>query len=161
MTGTDQELTTPAARARSLNGAQAAPARTLSTTACSVAAATPAGPPAGPRGSWDHADSRASGRPSEAAHARESPVARWMHSRSLPSAAPSADRISERLDDGSAETRRSASPCRRVSWRRAVESTCWPATRAMTSSGWTWSGTTSAATRPCRSTTIRSASRNI
>ncbi len=84
-----------------------------------------------------------------------------MHSRSLPSAAPRADRISERLDDGSAEARRSASPCSRLSWRRADESTCWPATSAATSSGCTWSGSTSATIRPCRSTAIRSASRNI
>ena len=45
-----------------------------------------------------------------------------MHSRSVLSAAPSADRISDRLDDGSAETSRSVSPCSRVSWRRAEES---------------------------------------
>ena len=84
-----------------------------------------------------------------------------MHSRSVPSAAPSADRISDRLDDGSAETRRSARPCRRVSWRRADESTGWPDTSATTSSGWPESVGTSPATRPWRSTTMRSASRNI
>ncbi len=161
ITGTDHELATLADRARSLNGAQAAPTRTLSTTGCSVAAATPTGPPPGPNDSRDHAPSSASGRPSDAAQTSASPDSRWMHSRSLPSAAPSADRISDRLDEGSAETSRSARPCRRVSWRRADESTCWPATSVTTSSGWTWSGTTSPTTRPCRSTTIRSASRNI
>ena len=68
----------------------------------------------------------AGGRPSDAAQTSACSALRWMHSRSLPSAAPSADRISDRLDDGSADTRRSASPCSRVSWRRAEESTCWP-----------------------------------
>ena len=84
-----------------------------------------------------------------------------MPSRSLPSAAPSADKISERLEDGSEETSRPVSPCSRVSWRRAEESTAWPATSAITSSGCTSLGATSVTTRPCRSTTIRSASRNI
>src|SRR5580658_4587424 len=109
ITGTDHELVILAARARLLNGAQAAPVRTLSTKGFSVAAATPGGPPAGPRGSRDQAESSASGRPSEAAQFSVSPASRWMHRRSLPSAAPSADRISERLDDGSADTSRSAS----------------------------------------------------
>ncbi len=76
MTGTDHELATLATRARSLNGAQAAPVRTLSTTGCSVAAATPAGPPACPRGSLAHADSSASGRPSDAAQTSVSPFSR-------------------------------------------------------------------------------------
>jgi hypothetical protein len=144
MTGTDHELATLAARARSLNGAQAAAARTLSsTTGFSVAAASPTGPPARPQGSIDQAESSASGRPSEAAQASVSPVRRWMHSRSLLSAAPSADRISDRLDDGSAETRRSTRPCSRLSWRRADESTCWPDTSATTSSGCTRSGSVS------------------
>ena len=84
-----------------------------------------------------------------------------MASRSLPSAAPSADRISESDEDGSAATSRPASPCSRVSWRRAEESTGWPETSATTSSGCTSLGETSVTTRPCRSTTIRSASRNI
>ncbi len=54
------------------------------------------------------------------------PPSRWMHSRSLPSAAPSADRIRDRLDDGSADTSRSVRPCSRVSCRRAEASTSWP-----------------------------------
>ena len=84
-----------------------------------------------------------------------------MDSRSLPSAAPSADRISDRLLDGSAETSRSVSPCSRVSWRRAEESTSWPDSSATTSPGCTSLGVTSAMSRPCRSTAMRSASRNI
>ena len=84
-----------------------------------------------------------------------------MHSCSVPRAAPSADRISDRLEEGSADTSRSARPCSRVSWRRAVESTGCPDSRATTSSGWVLSGSRSATIRPCRSTRIRSASRNI
>ena len=42
-------------------------------------------------------------------------ASKWMHKRSLPSAAPSADRISDRLDDGSEETSRPVSLCSRVS----------------------------------------------
>ncbi len=84
-----------------------------------------------------------------------------MHSRSPPSAAPSEDRISDRLLDGSALTRRPVRPCSRVSWLRAEESASWPDSRAITSSGCTSAALTSATTRPCRSTTIRSASRNI
>ena len=84
-----------------------------------------------------------------------------MHSRSLLSAAPSADKISDRLDDGSAETSRSVSPCSLVSWRRAEESTCWPESSATTSSGCVSPGRRSATMRPWRSTTMRSASRNI
>ena len=67
-----------------------------------------------------------------------------MHRRSVPSAAPSADKISDRLDDGSADTSRSARPCSRVSWRRAEASTCWPESSAATSSGWGSSGRRSA-----------------
>src|SRR3984885_15928210 len=98
ITGTDHELVMLAIRTRSLNGAQAAPVRTLSTKGFSVAAATPGGPPAGPQGSRDHAESSAAGRPSEGAQVSGSSASRWMHSRSLPGAAPTAARISERLD---------------------------------------------------------------
>ena len=84
-----------------------------------------------------------------------------MHSRSLPSAAPSADRMRVRLDDGSADTSRSVRPCSRVSCRRAEASTSWPDSRATTSPGCTSLGATSAISRPCRRTPIRSASRNI
>ena len=162
-TGTDQELATLADLARSANGAQAVPACTLSSmTGHSAAAASPTGPPAGPRGSRAHAASRGGARPSEAAQtSEESGASRWMDSRSLPSAAPSADRISDRLLDGSAETSRSVSPCSRVSWRRAEESTSWPDSSATTSPGCTSLGVTSAMSRPCRSTAMRSASRNI
>ena len=86
---------------------------------------------------------------------------RWMHNRSLPKAALSADRISDRLDDGSVEVRRPASRCSRVSCRRAEESTFCPDTRAATSSGCTSAGETSAISLPCRSTRMRVASRNI
>ena len=84
-----------------------------------------------------------------------------MHSRSLPSAAPSADKISDRLDDGSAETSRSVSPCSRVSCWRAEESTCWPEISAITSSACASVVRRSPTIRPCRRTTMRSASRNI
>ncbi len=124
-------------------------------------AASPTGPPAAPTGSRAQASSSVSGMPSDAARTRAPSSSRWMASRSLPSAAPSADRISESDDDGSAATSRPASPCSRVSWRRAEESTDWPETSATTSSGCTSLGSTSVTTRPCRSTTIRSASRNI
>src|ERR1700728_5469452 len=113
-TGTDHELVTLAARATSLNGAQAGPARTLSITGFSGAAARPGGPPAGPQGSRDQASSNASGIPNDAAHTSASPVSRWMHSCPLPSAAPSADKMSERLDDGSAEAGGAAGCCRPV-----------------------------------------------
>ena len=161
-TGTDQELATLAALARPPNGAHAAPRCALAwMTGSPVAAARPTGPPAGPAGSRAQAAASGGGRPSEAAQTSPSSVARWMHSRSADSAAPSADRISDRLDDGSAETSRSASPCSRVSWPRADELTCWPEISARTSSGCASSGRRSPTTRPWRSTTMRSASRNI
>src|SRR6478672_9330586 len=104
-TGTDQELATLAAAARPPNGAHAAPRCTLGwMTGSPVAAARPTGPPAGPAGSRAQAAASGGDRPSEAAQTSPSSVARWMHSRSADSAAPSADRISDRLDDGSAET---------------------------------------------------------
>ena len=56
--------------------------------------------------------------------------------------------MSESDEDGSAATSRSASPCSRVSWRRAEESTDWPETSATTSSGCTSLGSTSVTTRP-------------
>ena len=161
-TGTDHDAATLAVRARSPNGIQLSPARALSAMIGAwVCAATPTGPPAGPTGSRDQAASSSGGRPSAAEQTSSSSARRWMHSRSLPRAAPSADRMSDRLDDGSADTSRSVSPCSRVSWRRAEESSSWPDSSAITSSGCTSAGMTSAATRPCRSTTMRSASRNI
>ena len=84
-----------------------------------------------------------------------------MHSRLLPRAAPSADKISDRLDDGSAETSRSVSPCSRVSCWRAEETGCRPEISAITSSGWASAVRTSPTIRPCRSTTMRLARRNI
>ena len=124
-------------------------------------AASPTGPPAGPSGSSDQADSSGGARPSEATQTSPDSASRWMHSRSLPSAAPSADRMRVRLDDGSADTSRSVRPCSRVSCRRAEASTSWPDSRATTSPGCTSLGATSAISRPCRRTPIRSASRNI
>ena len=53
------------------------------------------------------------------------------------------------------------SPCSRVSWRRAEVSICWPDSSATTSSGCVSVGRRSATIRPWRSTTMRSASRNI
>src|SRR3984893_19333496 len=115
ITGTDQELATLAARARSRNGAQAVPTRTFSSTTGGPATApSPTGPPAGPWGSRDHADTSSGERPSEAAQTSEESSSRWIHRRSLPSAAPSAERISDRLDDGSADTRPDGRPGRRV-----------------------------------------------
>jgi len=84
-----------------------------------------------------------------------------MHSRSLPRAAPSADKISDRLDDGSAVTSRSVSPCSRVSCWRADETGFRPEISAITSSGWASAVRTSPAIRPCRRTTMRLARRNI
>ncbi len=84
-----------------------------------------------------------------------------MQSRCTLSADPSADRISDRLEAGSAETSRSARPCSRVSWRRAEESIRWPDCSAATSSGWLEWGSSSPTTSPWRRTTIRSAIRNI
>ena len=52
----------------------------------------------------------------------------------VPSAARIADRISDRLSEGSATTSRSARPCSRDSCRRAVASTSCPAISAATSS---------------------------
>ena len=161
-TGTDHELATLADRASSVNGPQVGPACTFSsTTGAWLLAASPTGPPAGPHGSRDHACSNCGARPSDAAQTSDPSASKWMHSRSLPSAAPSADRISDRLLDGSADTSRPVSPCSRISCRRAEESTSCPDTSATTSSGCTSLGDTSAMTRPCRSTTMRSASRNI
>ena len=161
-TGTDQELATLADLASSVNGPQVVPACTFSSmTGACPAAASPTGPPAGPQGSRDQACSSRGASPSDAAQTSDASSSRWMHSRSLPSAAPSADRISVRLLDGSADTSRPVSPCSRISCRRADESTSCPDTSATTSSGCTSLGDTSAMTRPCRSTTMRSASRNI
>ena len=116
-TGTDHELATLTVLARSRKLRQAAPARTLSAiTGRSSAAARPTGPPPGPNGSRAHGSSSPGVKPSEAAQYSVRSLTRWMHSRSLLSAAPSADRISVRLDDGFAETSRSVSPCSRVSW---------------------------------------------
>ena len=161
-TGTDQELATFADLASSAKGAQAAPTCTSSSMIGHwAAAASPAGPPAGPSGRSDHGDSSGGASPSDAAQTSLESASKWMHSRSLPSAAPRADKISDRLDDGSADTSRSVRPCSRVSWRRAEASTSWPDTRATTSPGCTSLGATSATSCPCRSTAIRSASRNI
>ncbi len=161
MTGTDQEPVMPAS-ARSAWPARAALARTSgSATGRSVAAAMPTGPPAGPNGSADHPASCPGENPSDAAQISAWSVTRWMHSFSVPSAAPSADRISSMLEEGSAETSRSASRCSRLSWRRAEESTCWPDSSATTSSGWVLRGSRLPTIRPWRITTMRSASRNI
>ena len=85
------------ARSRKLR--QAAPTRTLSAmTGRSSAAARPTGPPAGPNGSLAHGSSWPGVKPSDAAQNRVRSATRWMHSRSLPSAAPSADKISDRLE---------------------------------------------------------------
>ena len=97
---------------------------------------TPGRPAAAPTGRRDQAAICRLVNPSAAAHASAPPLATWMHAARTPSAEPSADRISDRLDDGSAEISRSASPCSRVSWRRAEESTCWPDCSAARSSGW-------------------------
>src|SRR5262249_33864320 len=103
MTGTDHELKHPAACARSAKPRHARLTLTaVATTGCPEAAARPTGPPAGPNGRLDHGASSPPGNPSDAAQTRDWPPTRWMHSRSVPSAAPSADRISDRLDDGSA-----------------------------------------------------------
>ena len=161
-TGTDHELATLTVLARSRKLRQAAPTRTLSAmTGRSSAAARPTGPPPGPNGSRAHGSISPGVKPSEAAQNRVRSPTRWMHSRSVLSAAPSADKISVRLEPGSALTRRSVSPCSRVSWRRAEESIVWPDSSAITSSGCVSAGRRSATTRPWRSTTIRSASRNI
>ena len=161
-TGTDHELATLTVLARSRKLRQAAPTRTLSAmTGRSSAAARPTGPPPGPNGSRAHGSSSPGVNPSDAAQNSVRSLTRWMHSRSLPSAAPSADRIRLRLEPGSAETRRSVSPCSLVSWRRALLSTCWPDSSATTSSGCVSAGRRSATIRPWRSTTMRSASRNI
>ena len=102
ITGTDQELVMPAAR--SAWPARAALARTSgSATGRSVAAAIPTGPPAGPNGSADHPAICPGENPSEAAQISVWSLTRWMHSRSVSSAAPSADRISDRLEEGSAD----------------------------------------------------------
>src|SRR3984957_8429931 len=107
-TGTDQELATLADLASSAKAVQAAPTCTSSSmTGHCALAASPTGPPAGPSGSSDHADSSGGARPSEAAQTSPDSASKWMHSRSLPSAAPSADRMRVRLDDGSADTSRS------------------------------------------------------
>ena len=87
------------------SGAQAALDRmSWSTTVSSAAAARPTGPPAAPSGSsaqascsWPRA---ARARPATCRLSRRR--RRWMHSRSVPSAAASAERISGRLEDGSA-----------------------------------------------------------
>ena len=69
--------------------------RTLSATiGRSSAAAMPAGPPAEPNGSRAHGSSWPWVKPSDAAQSRVRSDTRWMHSRSLPSAAPRADKIS-------------------------------------------------------------------
>jgi len=91
----------PEAAARSPKGAQSALAF-CAITVLPVAAACPAGPPPASAGSLAHRSRRPSGSPSDAASSRSSPLARWMNSRSELSAAPSAEGISERLDDGSA-----------------------------------------------------------
>ena len=127
----------------------------------SSAAAMPTGPPAGPNGSRVPRVELPGLEAQRGGAVRILSLTRWMHSRSLPSAAPSADKISDRLDDGSAETSRSVSPCSRVSCWRAEEPTCWPEISATTSSGWASAVRRSPTIRPCRSTTIRSASRNI
>src|SRR5580698_4127275 len=162
-TGTDHELATLADRARSPKFCHE-PATVLmlsSMTGACRSAASPTGPPADPNGSRAHASSSRSGTPKDAVLVSWPSSTRWMQSRSLPSAAPSADKISDRLEDGSEETSRPVSPCSRVSCRRAEEPTAWPAISAITSSGCTSSVLTSVTTRPCRSTTIRSDSRNI
>ena len=123
-------------------------------------AARPGRPPA-PNGSRDQRAICAGAKPSDAAQTSVPPRTTWMQTVSLPSAAPSADRIRARLDDGSADTRRSARPCSRVSWPRAEESISCPDSSAATSSGCVPDGSRSATTRPWRRTTIRSASRNI
>src|SRR6185437_3994548 len=135
-TGTDQELATPVAAARPLKGAQSACAFSAITVRW-VAAASPAGPPLASIGSLVQRSSSASGSPSDAAHASSPPAARCMHNRSEPSAAPRADKISDRLDDESAATSFPVSPCNLVSWRRADESNSCPDSSALTSSGWT------------------------
>ena len=160
-TGTDQELATPVAAASPVNGDHPACA-SVTMTGLPVAAAWPAGPPPTPNGSVAHCVSSSSGRPSDAVHASSAPAARWMQSRSDPRAAPSADKISDRLDEGSAATRRPVRPCSLVSWRRADESSLLAGQQRGDVVGAEQSeDSTSAATRPCRSTTIRSASRNI
>src|ERR1700749_4875718 len=136
-TGTDQELAIFAVLARSPKTAhEPVPAWMLSSiTGRCVVAAIPTGPPPAPDGSRDQAASTGVGTPKEAAHTSSgagyhsgvcaSPpsleacppgAGKWMHKRSLPSAAPSADRISDRLDDGSEEPSRPVSLCSRVSW---------------------------------------------
>src|ERR1700749_418677 len=114
-TGTDQELAIFAVLARSPKTAhEPVPAWMLSSmTGRCVVAASPTGPPPAPDGSLDQAASTGVGTPNEAAHTSSGDgypsapgAGKWMHKRSLPSAAPSADRISDRLDDGSEETSR-------------------------------------------------------
>ena len=116
-TGTDHELATLADRARSPKSCHE-PATVLmlsSMTGACRSAASPTGPPAAPNGSRAHASSSRSGTPKDAVLVSWPSSTRWMQSRSLPRAAPSADKISDRLEDGSEETSRPVSPCSRVS----------------------------------------------
>src|SRR5436309_7674060 len=102
-TGTDHELATLTVLARLRKLRQATPARTLSAmTGRSSAAARPTGPPPGPNGSRAHGSSWPEVKPSDAAQNSVRSLTRWMHSRSLDSAAPCADKISDRLESGSA-----------------------------------------------------------
>src|SRR5258708_2172705 len=128
--GTDHELATLGGRARLPKTCQEPPParRFSSMTGTCRTAARPTGPPAAPNGSRSQAASSASGMPSDAARTRVPSSGRWMASRSLPSAAPSADRISEGDEDGSAATSPPASPRSPASWRRAEESPRRPAT---------------------------------
>ena len=163
MTGTDHELATLAARARSLNGAQAAPARTLSTTGFSVAAATPAGPPVLARraaGTTRTAGLRAS--PSEAAHISASPASQ-VDAQPL-----AAERGAQRRQDQRQAGRRIrrdqavGQPVQpgELAARRGVDLLARHQGHDVVGVGLV-RDSTSATIRPWRSTTIRSASRNI
>src|SRR5260370_8393430 len=110
-TGTDHELAAFTVLARSRKLRQAAPTRTLSAmTGRSPAAANPTGPPPGPNGSLAHGSSWPGANPSDAAQNRVLPETRGMHSRSLLSADPSADRLSDRRAEWSAPTSPSPTP---------------------------------------------------
>src|ERR1700761_71495 len=118
-TGTDHELPISAWPVRPRNRDQAALEWTsASMTGRWLAAARPTGPPAGAQGSWAHGLSSPGANPSVAAQTSDGSglgpapgsETRWMQSRSAFSAAPSADMMSDRLDEASADTRRAAQP---------------------------------------------------
>src|ERR1019366_2654344 len=102
MTGTAHELSTLAVLASPLRYAQRGLRSTSSsTTTCSVTEARPTGPLVDPKGTSTHSAGSRGGRPRLAAQRRRSPSLKWIDRHLLLSAAPSDERITERLEDGS------------------------------------------------------------